>query len=205
MAEHVTALGCVLVAPSYRLVPQVHLHQVFEDCLTALAHVVQHSASYGGASDRFYLAGHSAGGHLAALVALRTARCLHAGIPGGKVRGCLAISGIMDLHHPCPATGSLEERVYSMVLAAPEHDALLSPICWAAGNQIAFDLTIGQHDSERVRRSNARLYALLKEQNSSVALADMAGQSHFETHTTLREGETSWYARLARMVATPCE
>jgi arylformamidase len=195
-------LGCVLVAPSYRLVPQVHVHSAFDDGVAALAHVVQHCAAWGGAPDRLYLSGHSAGGHLAALVALRTASCTAAGVPAGVVRGCLPISGIMDLHHPSPPAGSLEERVYSMVLASPEQDALMSPICWTAGNRVDFDLTVGEHDSERVRRSNARLRCMLQAQHACVRLSSMAGQSHFDTHTSLRDGAAPWYARLSAMLAS---
>jgi arylformamidase len=202
MAEHVVKLGCVLVAPSYRLVPHVHLHSAFEDSVATLAHVVRHAAAYGGAPDQLYLAGHSAGGHLAALVALRLASYAAAGVPAGAVRGCLPMSGIMDLHHPSPAAGSLEERVYSMVLASPEHDALLSPICWTAGNRVTFDLTLGEHDSERVRRSNARMLAILQAQQGAVCLHSMAGQSHFDTHAALRDGSAAWYARLAAMLVT---
>ncbi|MCB2027864.1 MAG: alpha/beta hydrolase fold domain-containing protein, partial [Rhodoferax sp.] len=67
----------------------------------------------GGAADRFYLSGHSAGGHLAAMTALRRDRWADAGVPADLIRGCLPISGIMDLYHPAPTPGSLEERVYT--------------------------------------------------------------------------------------------
>ena len=154
----------------------------------------QHIASSGGNLGRIYLGGHSAGAHLAALVALRTPIA---------VSGCLPISGIMDLHHPSPAPGSLEERVYSMVLPAPELDAVMSPICWTAGNRVPFDLTVGEHDSVRVRLSNRRMLELLRLQNAELAFHDNAGQSHFDTHTSLHHPDAPWYARLANMLAKP--
>ena len=191
MAPHITALGCVLVSPSYRLVTEAKFPAAFDDSLAALAHVSQHIASSGGDPTRLYLAGHSAGAHLAALVALRTT------VP---VRGCLPISGIMDLHHPLPAPGSLEERVYNMVLVDPTQDAVMSPICWTVGNRVPFDLTVGEHDSVRVRLSNRRMAELLKLQPSGVNLRDMPGQSHFDTHTCLRDGHATWYQRLKRVI-----
>ena len=194
MAQHITALGCVLVSPSYRLVTEAKLPAAFDDGLAALAHVSQHIASSGGNPQRIYLAGHSAGAHLAALVALRS---------DTAVRGCLPISGIMDLHHPSPVPGSLEERVYGMVLPAPELDAVMSPICWTAGNQVPFDLTVGEHDSVRVRLSNRRMLELLRLQNAPVAFHDNAGHSHFDTHTSLHHLDTPWYARLAKMLNHP--
>jgi acetyl esterase/lipase len=192
MAPHITALGCVLVSPSYRLVTEAKFPAAFDDGLAALTHVSQHIASSGGDAKRIYLGGHSAGAHLAALVALRS---------DVAVRGCLPISGIMDLHHPSPASGSLEERVYSMVLNDPSEDAVMSPICWTAGNRVPFDLTVGQHDSVRVRLSNRRMFELLRLQNAGVAFHDNPDHSHFDTHTSLHHPDAPWYGRLAKMLA----
>ena len=200
MAPHVVGLGCVLVAPSYRLVTEAPLPAAFEDSVQVLAHVSQHVAQWGGAPDRLLLSGHSAGAHLAALVALRVADRLRAGVPDGAVCGCLLISGIMDLHHPAPAPGSLEERVYTIVLEDAVQDAVMSPICWTAGNRVPFDLSCGEHDSERVRRSNRRMAVLLKLQLAPVSLHIAPGQDHFHTHTSLRDPDHPWYQRLARMV-----
>lgn len=191
IAQHLTALGCVLVSPSYRLVTEARFPAAFDDCLHALLHVSQHIASSGGDPKRIYLAGHSAGAHLASLVALRTPVA---------VSGCLPISGIMDLHHPSPVPGSLEERVYSMVLPDAAQDAVMSPICWTAGNRVPFDLTVGEHDSVRVRLSNRRIFELLRLQEASVALNDNSGHSHFDTHTSLYHADAAWYARLMRMI-----
>ena len=191
MAPHITAMGCVLVSPSYRLVTEAKFPAAFDDSLAALVHVSQHIVSRGGSPKRIYLAGHSAGAHLAALVALRTA------VP---VRACLPISGIMDLHHPSPAPGSLEERVYSMVLDDPAQDTVMSPICWTAGNRVRFALTVGEHDSERVRLSNRRMHELLKLQNGDTTLRVMPGHSHFDTHTCLLDADAPWYRQLKQFI-----
>ena len=200
MAPHIVRMGCVLVAPSYRLVAEAPLPAAFDDSVQMLAHVAQHVAQWGGAPNRLLLSGHSAGAHLAALVALRTADRLRAGVPDGAVRACLPISGIMDLHHPAPAPGSLEERVYTMVLDDALQDAVMSPICWTAGNRVPFDLSCGEHDSERVRRSNRRMAVLLKLQPAPASLHIEPGQDHFQTHTSLRDPRHPWYRRLASMI-----
>ena len=45
---------------------------------------------------------------------MRLSSC--AGTATARASGCLPVSGIMDLYHSIPAPGSLEERVYSLVL-----------------------------------------------------------------------------------------
>lgn len=198
MAKHVCALGIILIAPSYRLVPTHKLPAAYEDALACLAHVHSHAHEFGGDAQRILLSGHSAGGHLASLVALRKQSTAHS-----SIRACLPISAIMDLHHPAPPPGSLEERVYSLVLHDPLEDAAMSPICWAAGNTIPFELSIGQLDSERVRLSNRRLRALLQAQGAPVALHDHPSQSHFDTHTSLAQATHPWYNLLAQHARKP--
>ena len=205
MAPHLAAMGCVLVSPSYRLVREARLPAAFEDSLRMLAHLAGNIGRFGGDAQRLYLGGHSAGAHLASLVALRPVDRARAGVPESAVRGCLPVSAIMDLYHPSPAPGSLEERVYSMVLQDPALDAVMSPICWTAGNRVPFALTVGENDSERVRRSNARIFELLKLQHASADLHVMPGQDHFKTHTSLREAGHPWYRRLDNMIERTAE
>lgn len=200
MAPHIAKLGCVLVAPSYRLAPTDKLPAAYEDCLAALRHVIEHARAYGADAQCIYLAGHSAGAHLAALVALRRADLQRAGIPDDAIRACLPISGIMDLHHPQPAAESLEERVYSMVLRDPREDAVMSPLCWAAGNTVPMCLSYGELDSARVRLSNQRLAALLAHQPGKRSVFTEPGLNHFATHTALRNPDAPWYSRLAQFL-----
>lgn len=207
MAPHIVALGLVLVAPSYRLTPECPLPCAHEDSIALLLDLQRRVAEWGGAPDRLYLAGHSAGGHLAALATLRSADRAAAGLPDGIVKACLPISGIMDLHAPDPAPGSLEERVYTTVLRSrdPLNDTVQSPLFWTAANRVPFSITYGETDSPRVIKSNRRMFAMLQAQPAAVACVVEAGRDHFQTHLALRDGRDAWYARLAAMVAaTSC-
>ncbi len=201
MAPHIVRMGMVLVAPSYRLAPEFPLPCAHDDSMALLAALQQQLPEWGGAPDRVFLAGHSAGGHLAALAALRRADRAAAGIHETMVRGCLPISGIMDLHDPNPVPGSLEERVYTTVLRGLDatQDTVLSPLSWTAGNRVPFALTCGEHDSARVKKSNARMLAMLQAQPAPVSCIIEPGRDHFKTHTALRMGDDGWYRRLALM------
>lgn len=203
MAPHVVALGLVLVAPSYRLAPAFALPAAVEDARLLLLDLQQRLPQWGGAVSKVYLAGHSAGGHLAALTALCSAERKRAGLPDDMIRGCLPISGIMDLHDPSPSPGSLEERVYTTVLrdCDPLQDTLLSPLYWTAGNRLPFVLTHGGQDSARVIKSNRRLCAMLQLQGGLVARHELQGRDHFQSHTDLNDGAHPWYASLTSMVA----
>ncbi len=200
MAENVTRLGMLLVAPTYRLAPAHRLPAAMDDCRTLLAYLAGHAAQYGGDADNVFLSGHSAGGHLAAMVALQTELAARAGIPPTMIRACLPVSGIMDIHHPAPAPDSLDERVYTMLLSRPDEDALMSPIAWTSGNRIPFVLSYGDRDSDRVILSNRRLARLLDAQPGPSSIYMCEGRSHFDTHLALHDPQDRWYAELQQLV-----
>ena len=67
---HLAADGWVCVAINYRLSPRATWPEHLVDCKRALAWVREHIAEYGGDPDFDRVTGGSAGGHLAAMVAL---------------------------------------------------------------------------------------------------------------------------------------
>lgn len=202
MAPAVVSLGCVLVTPAYRLAPLHPLPAAYEDTLGATAHVLKHASQWGGDPGRLLLAGHSAGGHLAALLALRRRDRQRIGLDDEAILACLPISAILDLHHPAPPQDSLEERVYSKVLGDREQDATLSPLLWCAGNKVRFLLSHGAHDSERVMRSNLRMLRMLVLQPGDATLRCEPGLNHFATHTSLRQVDAPWWQALRALLQT---
>jgi len=63
------AQGYTVVVPDYRLVPQVHFPAFVQDGAQAVRWVRANVADYGGDPDRIVLMGHSAGAHIAAMLA----------------------------------------------------------------------------------------------------------------------------------------
>jgi len=68
-SRHFVGAGCVFVSANYRLSPAVRHPEHVKDIAKALAWIHDHIADHGGDPNRMYVMGHSAGAHLAALVA----------------------------------------------------------------------------------------------------------------------------------------
>jgi acetyl esterase/lipase len=89
-------LGYVAVLPNYRLYPEVKLAGFMEDAAHAGRWAAGHAAQYGADTDRLYLMGHSAGAHLAALVALDARYFAAAGGAPPRIAGVIGLSGPYD-------------------------------------------------------------------------------------------------------------
>jgi acetyl esterase/lipase len=89
-----SAAGITAVTIGYRLAP-LHLHPVaFQDVQLAIAWVFQNISIFGGNPHRLFVHGHSAGGHLAALLSVRHDWQSPLELPRMVIRGCLPISGV---------------------------------------------------------------------------------------------------------------
>ncbi|MGP1352672.1 MAG: alpha/beta hydrolase [Parasphingopyxis sp.] len=64
------SLGFVTVVPNYRLSPEAHFPDFVEDGAAAIRWVRENIAERGGDPDRIVMVGHSAGAHIAALLAM---------------------------------------------------------------------------------------------------------------------------------------
>lgn len=85
--------GYVVAIPDYRLYPQVRFPAFIEDGASAVAWVQQHAGEFGGDPDRIVLMGHSAGAHIAAMLALDDAYLERAGMRPHSIVGLVAMSG----------------------------------------------------------------------------------------------------------------
>ena len=85
--------GYVTVVPDYRLYPEVRFPAFLEDGARAIAWVRREIAAHGGDPDRIVLAGHSAGAHTAALLALDRRYLKAAGVPSSAIVGAIGLAG----------------------------------------------------------------------------------------------------------------
>ena len=91
-AQALAARGFVVALPDYRVVPQVVFPVFIEDAAAATAKAAEVVGRYGGDPKRLGVAGHSAGAHLAMMIALDRRYMAAAGQPG-LIKAAAGLSG----------------------------------------------------------------------------------------------------------------
>jgi arylformamidase len=94
--------GVATAVVNYALCPIVTIEEIVRQTRAVLAWTFKNAASFGGDSERIHVAGHSAGGHLTAML-LATDWEGDYGLPKDVIKGATAISGLFDLA-PFPYT-----------------------------------------------------------------------------------------------------
>jgi len=88
--------GYVAVLPNYGLYPQVRSPVFLQDVARAIVWVHQHAAEWRGDVNRIYLVGHSAGAHIAVMLALNAEYLQHAGGDAQWLKGVVGLAGPYD-------------------------------------------------------------------------------------------------------------
>jgi len=84
--------GCLVVSADYRLAPEHPFPAAFDDCIAAIEWAADHAHEFGGDPARIAVGGDSAGGNLAAAVAIELARRRRA----PKLSAAVLIYGVFD-------------------------------------------------------------------------------------------------------------
>ncbi len=144
-----------------------------QDGAEALAWVASHAAEIGGDPKRIYVAGHSAGAHLAAMLAYDRAQLARVGLPADTVHGFIGLSG--------PYALDPNNDTYRTIFATPFGKADWQPVQLAKAGAPPALLLHGEMD-EVVDVAHARVMAdALSALGVGVTLRIYPGRGHRDT------------------------
>jgi arylformamidase len=141
--------GACVVVPNYALCPAVTVPDIVMQVARAVAWTWHHIGRYGGDRRRIVVAGHSAGGQLAAMMLACLWPQLDPALPKDTVRSALAVSGLHDLD-PIMRTPFLQGDLR----LTPQQVAQASPARLPAPRQGTLYSVAGAEESAEYHRQN---------------------------------------------------
>jgi len=175
--------GIAFAAINYTLAPRASVETIVNQCRRAVAHLHREAGSLDFDRRRLYVAGSSAGAHLAAMLLPRGWQAA-AGATDDAVAGAILLSGIYDL-----------EPLVETYVNAPLHltaadAAAVSPMRLLLGSPVRSIVAWGENETGEFKRQSRTYAALLEAAGFPVTAFELAGINHFDIVFGLADRET---------------
>lgn len=194
--------GIAVAIPSYRLSPGAGIDDQIADVLAALRWVEENVGAYGGDPMRVVLAGYSAGGHLATLLTLDPSHLTRAGLDPSRIKGCVSLSGILDVH--AMELGQDEEFnddvTYRLFGRTEQEQARRSPSAFLRADAPPFLAFAAQHDYPFVLSAGELVAARLKALGVNASFSVVPEIDHADMVLDVNTSKDRVSARVAEFV-----
>ena len=185
--------GVSLAVVNYDLCPAVTVEEIVRQMLRASGWLWRHAEDYGMDEERLYVSGHSAGGHLTAMMMAAVWPALDPQLPRDLFKGGLAISGIYDLRPMVQVDWLNDDLRLDEDAAFKASPAFLPP-----ATRAPVMTCVGGDESSEFKRQNA----LLRERWRGTVAGDIAmpGTNHFSVLDGLAAPASPLFAGARRLM-----
>ena len=156
MGQSLAKQGILAIVPNYGVMPERRFPGFVEDAAAALAHARARVGEWGGDTSRFVLMGHSAGAHIAALVAFDARYLAAHDLTPNVLSGFVGLSGPYDFIYDTP----LLRRTFG---GTPEQERAAQPIAFVSASAPRTLLVMGREDTTVNPRNTVSLAARMRE------------------------------------------
>jgi acetyl esterase/lipase len=172
-------IGTVII--SYRLSPQVKHPAHIQDVAKAFAWTHKHIKEYGGRPDQIFISGHSAGGHLVALLATDESYLKSEGLTLAAIKGAIPLSGVYRIR----PGDNLTKEVFGDAKACKQ----ASPLEHVKGKHPPFLIAYGDDDFRTCDVMSEQLGKALKDCKGEAAVLKVPDRNHLTIVLKAAAGE----------------
>ncbi len=185
--------GVSLAVVNYDLCPKVSMEEIVQQMLRASRWLWLHAEEYGMDQDRLYASGHSAGGHLTAMLMCAVWPAFDTRLPKDLWKGGLAVSGLYDLR-PLLQVDFLQQDLRLDEASAHK----LSPAFMSPATRAPVMTSVGGNESGEFLRQNR----LIGERWRAAFAGDvpMPGKNHFSVADGLAERASPLFQAALRLM-----
>jgi acetyl esterase/lipase len=178
------AAGVGAVVANYRLSPKVHHPAHAQDAARAVAWAIRHLKEHGGDPAALFLAGHSAGGYLASLLALDGRHLAAQGLRPADLAGVIPVSAFFWVEEVAP---SRPKYVWG---GDPAAWPAASPASYLQSAAPPFLIVYADGDEDWRRAQNERMAAGLREAgHAGVEIRQVRGRDHMTINDHIAPGD----------------
>ncbi|GAB4392289.1 MAG: alpha/beta hydrolase [Kiloniellaceae bacterium] len=194
MAPAFVDSGVAFASLNYGLAPDTPIGEMIAQTRRALAWLYRHAGDYGIDPARIVVAGHSAGGHLAAMAVSTDWPALAEDLPGDLLAGGCSISGVYDLE-------AVRLSYHNKVLhIAAGEAAPWSPLHALPQAAPPLLLAVGSEETDEFLRQHAEYLTAWRERGLAAAEVDMTGLHHFTAVDALADESHALHAAVQQML-----
>jgi arylformamidase len=173
VANGLVPRGAVTVVVNYTLAPDVSVAEIVRQNRSALAWAWRNIADFGGDPANIHVSGHSAGGHLTAMMASTDWPAFEDGLPADLVKSGLCISGLFEME-------PIQLCYLNDVLGMSADEAIdISPTLLSPPVGVRQIVTVGGEETDEFLRQSADYVAALKARGTEAEGLTPAGLHHF--------------------------
>ena len=196
MAPAFNAQGITFVSAGYRLAPQHLFPSGLDDCADTVKWVHEHIAQHGGDPRQIFVGGHSAGGHYAALLAVRDDWQRQRKLPPDVLRGCLPISGVFEF-----GEGSGLTARPRFLGSDATHDRDATPLSFVKPGLAPFLIAHGTRDFPHLMTQAERFTAALQQASAEATRIELQDRNHFGASFAGGEADGPWVPGALKFMA----
>ncbi|MCP4326815.1 MAG: alpha/beta hydrolase [Alphaproteobacteria bacterium] len=191
------AAGISWVTIGYPLAPAATMDDIVDAVRRALAWLWREGAGHGLDPNRLFVTGHSAGGHLTAVMLSTDWPRFDAALPGDLVKGGCAISGIYDLE---PIRLSFMNDEIGLDPAMVGRHSPIRHVDDGGGRLV---VAVGAEESPEFLRQQDDFATARRAAGKSVTVVDAPGDDHFSVVAALARPDSALFGAVKQLVERP--